>query len=206
MLRNLAENTKITDRYAQEVLKNLPVDLSPKRRAVVKSALSLVGKVNYSCGGKSSAIDWDNTWGKPQTVISAGSPSTGTIRLSGLDCSGFVAWVFKNVELPDIGLGTYEQYNKSVRVSWDEAQPGDLVFYDDLSHVGIVVGKDTHDNFVIVHCNSYENNISLSSSSGFEFCSMIKGFELKGLPLARNLDARALIAMSYYITDLDYPA
>lgn len=176
MLRILAENTEITDRYAQEVLRNLPVDLSPERKAVVKSALSLVGKVNYFWGGKSSAIGWDNTWGKPQTVASAGSPSTGTNRLSGLDCSGFVAWVFKNARLSDIGQGTFEQYNNSVRISWDKAQPGDLVFYDDLSHVGIVVGKDMHYNIIIVHCNGLEKNISLSSNIGFGFCSKFVSF------------------------------
>ena len=55
-----------------------------------------VGKVNYFWGGKSSAIGWDSAWGTMRRVTAAGSPSSGTIRAYGLDCSGFVTWAFNN--------------------------------------------------------------------------------------------------------------
>ena len=81
-----------TDAY--ELLKHLPDDLSEERRKVIKTACSLVGKVNYFWGGKSLVIGWDSRWGSIQKVWADGSPTTGTYRPYGLDCSGFVDWVF----------------------------------------------------------------------------------------------------------------
>lgn len=53
--------------------------------------------MNYFWGGKSLVLGWDFRWGTPKEVWAAGSPSTGTVRPYGLDCSGFVDWVFYNI-------------------------------------------------------------------------------------------------------------
>ena len=66
----------------------LPRNLSKERRAVVKRALSLAGKVNYFWGGKSLVTGWDARWGEVRQVTAAGSSTTGTYRPYGLDCSG----------------------------------------------------------------------------------------------------------------------
>ena len=66
---------------------------SPMRKHIITTALSLVGKVPYFWGGK-SAPGWNDAWNTPRLVTSAGSPTTGTIRPFGLDCSGFTTWVF----------------------------------------------------------------------------------------------------------------
>ncbi|AFV04189.1 hypothetical protein DCF50_p183 [Dehalobacter sp. CF] len=63
-----------------------------------------------------------------------------------MDCSGYVARVFVNAAgnsdtAEIIGTGTSSQYAACTPVNWSNAQPGDLAFYSDLSHVGIVVGK-----------------------------------------------------------------
>lgn len=70
------------------MLAAMPKDISERRRAVVEKAYSLLGKVNYFWGGKSSAIGWDSRWGTPTRVTAPGSRSTGTVRPYGLDCSG----------------------------------------------------------------------------------------------------------------------
>lgn len=44
------------------MLAAMPKDISEQRRAVVEKAYSLLGKVNYFWGGKSSAISWDSRW------------------------------------------------------------------------------------------------------------------------------------------------
>ena len=44
----------ISDATAQDILKNLPDSLSPKRKKVIEAACSLVGKVNYCWGGKTA--------------------------------------------------------------------------------------------------------------------------------------------------------
>ena len=75
-----SQSLAISDRTAKGVIDALPDNLSAERKAVIKAACSLVGKVNYFWGGKSSAIGWDSEWGKLRTVTSEGSSSTGTKR------------------------------------------------------------------------------------------------------------------------------
>ena len=124
------------------LLRDLPEGLSPEREAVVRSACSLVGKVNYFWGGKSLVIGWDARWGELRLVTAAGSSTTGTYRPYGMDCSGFVDWVFYNATggqyIIGHGGGATMQHNYCTDISWSDAQPGDLVFYPDNSHVGIV--------------------------------------------------------------------
>ena len=86
----------LTPEEIAEIIANLPEDLSEERRQVVLTAYQLEGKVNYFWGGKSLTLGWDSRWGTPQEVWAAGSVSTGTVRPFGLDCSGFVDWVFYN--------------------------------------------------------------------------------------------------------------
>ncbi len=69
----------------------------------------------------------------------------GTDR-GGVDCSGFVCNVFKSVrrKLPRVSsdIATVGQ-----SVAFDDARPGDLVFFNTtgagVSHVGILLGSDT---------------------------------------------------------------
>ena len=143
VLISATQSLAISDATAQDILKNLPDSLSAERKKVIKAACSLVGKVNYFWGGKSSAIGWDLEWGKLKTVSSEGSKTTGTKRPFGLDCSGFVTWSFINSDFSanSIGHGTQGQIAKCSRISWSSAQAGDLAFYGDLSHVGIIAVK-----------------------------------------------------------------
>lgn len=163
---------ELTPEQVQEMLENLPDDLSPERRAVMEAAYSLVGKVNYFWGGKSEVIGWDNRWGTPMKVTSAGSSTTGMTLPFGLDCSGFVAWVFINATGDPsyanvISHGARNQYGKCEKISWNEAQPGDLVFYPDLGHVGIVAGQDGNSDILVVHCASSQNNVVVTGLQGF---------------------------------------
>ena len=151
------------------MLAAMPKDISERRRAVVEKAYSLLGKVNYFWGGKSSAIGWDSHWGKPTRVTAAGSRTTGTIRPYGLDCSGFVDWVFNNSLGYVIGHGggAASQHDHCKPISWSEAQPGDLVFYPGDTHVGVFVGKNSNGDPLIIHCASSQNNVVLTGLQGF---------------------------------------
>ena len=168
-----AQSLAVSDATAQDILKNLPDSLSTERKKVIKAACSLVGKVNYFWGGKSSAIGWDSEWGKLKTVSAEGSKTTGTKRPFGLDCSGFVTWSFINsgFNASSIGHGTKGQIAKCSRISWSSAQAGDLAFYADLSHVGIVAGKDADGNILVIHCSSGNNNVVITTNSGFGFAA-----------------------------------
>ena len=147
-------NVEISDAALRDILDNLPEAVSERRKATVKTAFSLVGKVSYFWGGKSSAIGWDSRWGTPKKVTATGSNTTGMTIPYGLDCSGFVDWVFNNTfgVVVGHGGGARSQYSYCRKISWAEAQPGDLVFYPDLGHVGIVAGYDGDGNVLIVHC------------------------------------------------------
>ena len=173
VLISAAQSLAVSDETAQDILKNLPDSLSAERKKVIKAACSLVGKVNYFWGGKSSAIGWDSEWGKLKTVSAEGSKTTGTKRPFGLDCSGFVTWSFINsgFNASSIGHGTKGQIAKCSRISWSSAQAGDLAFYGDLSHVGIVAGKDAAGNILVIHCSSGNNNVVITTNSGFGFAA-----------------------------------
>ena len=170
-LAQLISSVTIDDAEASELLESLPADLSPERRAVVQQALSLVGKVNYFWGGKSLVLGWDSRWGQLTKVSAAGSPTTGTYRPYGLDCSGFVDWVFYNVSggsyVIGQGGGVASQHRNCSQTSWGEAKPGDLVFYPDDSHIGIVGKRDSEGRLWIIHCASGRNNVVITDSSGF---------------------------------------
>ena len=161
----------ISQEDAIALLENLPDDLDPARKAVVETAVQLVGRVSYFWGGKSLTLGWDDRWGVPTEVTASGSGSTGTVRPFGLDCSGFVDWSFYNATngsyYPGRGGGAATQHSYCTNISWSDAQPGDLVFYPDDSHVGIVGGKDADGNLLIVHCSGGANGVVITGSAGF---------------------------------------
>ena len=64
LLRELIEDVYSVSGDTAALIRNLPEDLSPEREAVVRTACSLVGKVNYFWGGKSLVIGWDVRWGE----------------------------------------------------------------------------------------------------------------------------------------------
>ena len=154
-----------------EILEKLPADLSEERKEVVLTAYQLLGKVHYFWGGKSLVLGWDSRWGIPMTVTAAGSLSTGTVRPFGLDCSGFVDWVFYNQSggsyVIGHGGGASAQHGACIPIPWTDAQPGDLVFYPDDVHVGIVCGFDADGGILIIHCASDYDNVVVTGRSGF---------------------------------------
>ena len=171
LLRELIEDVYSVSGDTAALLRDLPEDLSPEREAVVRTACSLVGKVNYFWGGKSLVIGWDARWGELRQVTAAGSSTTGTYRPYGLDCSGFVDWVFYNQSGGNYvighGGGATMQHSHCTDISWADAQPGDLVFYPDNSHVGIVGGRDANGELLIIHCASGYNNVVITGKEGF---------------------------------------
>ena len=154
-----------------KIMENLPADLSEARREIVLTAYQLLGRVHYFWGGKSLIIGWDSRWGMPMEVTAEGSSTTGTVRPFGLDCSGMVDWVFYNQSggqyIIGHGGGATAQHSYCTPIDWSDAQPGDLVFYPEDSHVGIVCGFDSSGNIMIIHCASGANNVVVTGKIGF---------------------------------------
>ena len=149
----------------------LPDDLDPLRESIVLTAYQLLGKVTYFWGGKSLVLGWDSRWGTPTTVTAPGSGSTGKVLPFGLDCSGFVDWTFYNATsgayLPGRGGGAASQHGYCTNIAWTDALPGDLVFYADDSHVGIVCGYDSVGNLLVIHCSGGQNGVVVTGREGF---------------------------------------
>ena len=80
---------------------------------------------------------------------------------SGFDCSGLVMYVFGQVGV-SLPHSSYAQYGMGTPVSRDQLQPGDLVFFDGLGHVGIYVGGG---NFI--HAPHTGDVVKISSMTGW---------------------------------------
>lgn len=68
-----------------------------------------------------------------------------------------------------VGHGTQGQKTASTLVSASAMQAGDLAFLANYSHVGIVVGKYTGGNILVIHCSSGVNNVVLATASSVGF-------------------------------------
>ena len=79
----------------------------------------------------------------------------------GFDCSGLVAYVYSQVgvSLPHY---TGAQWTVGVPVSRSDLQPGDLVFFDGLGHVGIYIGGNQ-----FIHAPHTGDVVKISSISGW---------------------------------------
>ena len=165
------DDTPIGPVDISDIQGTLPDDLDPLRESIVLTAYQLLGKVTYFWGGKSLVLGWDSRWGTPTTVTAPGSGSTGKVLPFGLDCSGFVDWTFYNATsgayLPGRGGGAASQHGYCTNIAWSDALPGDLVFYADDSHVGIVCGYDSVGNILVIHCSGGQNGVVVTGREGF---------------------------------------
>jgi cell wall-associated NlpC family hydrolase len=95
-------------------------------------------------------------------VWGAGGPST-------FDCSGLVMWAFAQIGV-SMPHSTYAQYTMGSAVSRDQLQPGDLVFFDGLGHVGIYIGGGQ-----FVHAPHTGDVVKVSSLSDSWYASTYVG-------------------------------
>ena len=70
----------------------------------------------------------------------------GAVGPDTFDCSGFTSYVYRHCAGIEITRTTYTQINVGVPVSYNNMQPGDLVFTYNNEHVGIYVGGGMYIN------------------------------------------------------------
>ncbi|WP_405667952.1 C40 family peptidase [Streptomyces sp. NBC_00055] len=90
-------------------------------------------KASVTGGGVGGAISFARAQVGDRYVMGANGPDAW-------DCSSLMQAAYKKagVSLPRV---TYDQIKKGVEVPIDDVKPGDLVFYKDLSHVGMYAGN-----------------------------------------------------------------
>jgi peptidoglycan DL-endopeptidase CwlO len=76
---------------------------------------------------------------------------------SGFDCSGLVMYVYAQLGI-SLGHYTGAQWGETLPISSSQAQPGDLVFFNGVSHVGIYIG-----NGQMVHASTSDEPVKTAS-------------------------------------------
>ncbi len=116
------------------------------REGVVAAAVWLTTKyprVKYFWGGKYNREGVNPNWGCSKTVSDGGSSKTGTIQISGLDCSGFVSWAHINGGFNTKAgsstqktMGQYVAFNSSA-YDISKVKPGDLLWMS--GHIAMII-------------------------------------------------------------------
>lgn len=150
----------LTGSEIEAYLEKLPASLSPERRSVIEFALASVGKVPYYWGGKASHPDYDgNGFG---TLV---SPDTKGRVLKGLDCSGWISWVYWSAtgeRLP------YESTSGlavcGTRIGREQLQPGDIIVRTGAdAHVIMFLGWTEGGRILCIHESSAGvNNVTVA--------------------------------------------
>ena len=150
----------LTEEEISKYLSSLPDDLSDERKAVIKFALSSVGKIPYYYGGKASAASYEkNGFGR---VVEA--DYKGRV-LRGLDCSGWVQWVYWSAigDRLNGASSTATLIGEGQKIKRSELQPGDIIVRVGAdSHVVMFLQWAGNGNMIVIHENSGANNVSVS--------------------------------------------
>ncbi|MCT4585231.1 MAG: C40 family peptidase [Peptostreptococcaceae bacterium] len=132
--------------------------------------------IEYFWGGKYPHIGKNPNWGKLKKIRSKGSNSykINSYHPYGLDCSGFVYWVYMQIIKDSkylnkiLGDGTINQartlnetgvYLGEGKNALKNLKTGDIGFYNKFGgrHVGIYIGTDKKNNrAVFIHCKGKE--------------------------------------------------
>lgn len=107
-----------------------------------------VAPANIELKERSGIIDYAKNYLGTPYVWAGQSPQ-------GFDCSGFTSYVLLHYGI-NIPRRAKEQYENSIKLTKDQAQVGDLVFFSngtEVSHVGILVSEKGQD-LVMIHASS----------------------------------------------------
>lgn len=95
----------------------------------------------------------------------------GTFGPNTFDCSGLMYYTFSQFGIP-LGRSSRDQYLQGIKVSLNEIQPGDLVFFyrgrrsrNYIGHVGMVVSVDSNHNFKFVHSSTPKTGVRVDYSN-----------------------------------------
>ena len=142
-LRNIRDNQLKSSIVKEEV--NEKIETAKSKVSELQAAIDVAnaaaasrpnrGNTTVSATGN-SIVDYAYQFLGTPYVWAGTSPS-------GFDCSGFTQYVFRNAAGVSLPRTTYDQINVGVAVSYNDLQPGDLVFFGQVGnthHVGIYVG------------------------------------------------------------------
>lgn len=139
----------------------LPAGTSKKRKEIIQFALSSVGKVPYYWGGKASRSGYEgNFFGTPV------EPDTKGRILKGLDCSGWINWVYWSVTGERLaGESTSSLVLCGRPIKRSELQPGDIIVKTGTgAHVVMFLGWTSNGQMQVIHESSASvNNVTVKT-------------------------------------------
>ena len=155
-------DSMITDEQ-RELIRSLveESDIPPQIKTVLTVACSLIGKVPYEWGGKAAHPGYDPSWW---------SIDDSTNIQKGLDCSGFVQWVFMTAgyshDVTDHMISTTSILHSFDTITKNELSPGDIGLLNTgegmTNHTGIYLG----DGYWI-HCSSGKKTVAIEQTDMF---------------------------------------
>ena len=80
---------------------------------------------------------------------------------SGFDCSGLVMYAYAQVGV-SLPHSSYAMYGVGTAVPRNALQPGDIIFFDGLGHVGLYIGGNQ-----FIHAPHTGDVVKISSISGW---------------------------------------
>ncbi|MBT9776973.1 hypothetical protein GPL15_10700 [Clostridium sp. MCC353] len=140
----------------------LPEDTSKERKQVIKTALQSVGKIPYYWGGKPSQAGYEgNSFG------SNVPPDEHGRVLKGLDCSGWINWVYWTATGQPLPYQGTEGLSKIGRgIVPEELKPGDImVRLGANAHVVMFLAWSDTGEMIVIHESSDQNggNVMISA-------------------------------------------
>jgi len=154
-------DSSILDELALNIQNSMDMDLSGTKQITTESLE--VGESWVAFTKKDEIIETAKKYLGVQYIWAANGPSA-------FDCSGFTKYVYKK---NGITLPRYSghQANVGTKISYDDLQKGDLVFFDTakgfhgkVNHVGIYIG-----NHQFIHASSAKKQVMITSFSQKKF-------------------------------------
>ncbi len=127
----------------------LPQKGTKQRSDIIKAAYALLGVPYFMTGGHGTIANGvSSKWGNKITATC--SYGNCGRKYLGLDCSGFVRWVYKYVTGEVVGNRAKDIYSKSQKINKSELLPGDIGFISG-DHIGIFLGKGINGKYYFIH-------------------------------------------------------
>lgn len=106
----------------------------------------------------------DQLIGSAMSLLGVAYRFGGTSPSTGMDCSGFMQYIFRRTMQVSLPRTAAEQAQMGVQVSRSALQAGDMVFFNTsgrrISHVGLYIGNDR-----FIHAPRTGKNIEITSLS-----------------------------------------
>lgn len=154
--------TPLSNAEISSYLHMMPEDTSETRKKIIEFALQSVGRVPYYYGGKPSAAGYTgNSFGSFTEL----DKESRTLR--GLDCSGWVNWVYWSASGQRLSYeGTAGLSTLGRAVSLEEMKPGDVALdTGEESHIVIYLGQTEDGTRYCIHESAYRGTVSVSTMS-----------------------------------------